>query len=104
MAGIRTLQTTVTFLEMAAPPSRYPPLPINRNLTLLKTRKPPLHFYRYLIDRIGRDWHWVNALRLSDDELATKIHAAERDIRVLYSDGAPAGFFDVRSDGEKSQR
>ncbi len=102
MTGPRTVQTTVTFLEMSSPPNSYPQLPLNRNLTLLRTRKPPLHFYRYLIDRVGRDWHWVNSLRLTDEELAAQIHAPERDIRVLHIDGAPAGFFDVRSDGEQS--
>ncbi len=93
------LSTTVTFLEMPSPPKSYPPLPINRSLTLLRTKKPPLHFYRYLIDRVGREWHWVNTLRLTDDELTAQIHAPERDIRVLYCDGAPAGFFDVKFDG-----
>ena len=90
------IAVTVTFLEMATPPSRYPPLPLNRQIALLKTRNIPLHFYRYLMDRVGRRWHWVNALRLGDDALAEAIHAPGRDIRVLYLDGAPAGFFDIK--------
>ena len=65
-------------------------------VALLKTRNMPLHFYRYLMDRVGRKWHWVNVLRLSDEELAAKIHRPDRDIRVLYLDGAPAGFFDLK--------
>ncbi len=31
-----------------------------------------------------------------DEELAATIHREDRDIRVLYLDGAPAGFFDVK--------
>ena len=62
----------------------------------MKTRNMPLHFYRYLMDRVGRKWHWVNALRLSDEELADSLGAPGRDIRVLYLDGAPAGFFDLK--------
>lgn len=92
---VETIPVTVTFLEMSAPPSLYPPLPYNRQVALMRTRDIPLHFYRYMMDRVGRKWHWVNVLRLSDDELADKIHAANRDIRVLYLDGAPAGFFDL---------
>ena len=49
---------------MTAPPAHYPPLPYNRQIALLKTRDIPLHFYRYLIDRVGRKWHWVNVLRM----------------------------------------
>lgn len=90
------IDVTVTFLEMEAPPARYPPLPYGRQIALLRTKNIPLHFYRYLTDRVGRKWHWVNVLRLSDEELAATLHREDRDIRVLYLDGAPAGFFDVR--------
>lgn len=90
------IEVTVTFLEMTAPPAYYPPLPMGRQIALLRTRNIPLHFYRYLQDRIGRKWQWVNVLRLSDEELSAKIHAPGRDIRVLYLDGAPAGFFDLK--------
>ncbi len=93
---LASVEVTVTFLEMASPLAHYPPLPYGRQIALLKTRNIPLHFYRYLQDRIGREWQWVNALRLSDEELSAKIHAPGRDIRVLYLDGAPAGFFDLR--------
>ena len=91
----QAVEVTVTFLEMTAPPSHYPPLPMGKQIALLRTRDIPLHFYRYLQDRIGRKWQWVNALRLSDEELSAKVHAPGRDIRVLYLDGCPAGFFDL---------
>ncbi|MDW6020208.1 GNAT family N-acetyltransferase [Mesorhizobium sp. BAC0120] len=90
------IPVTVTFLEMTAPPAHYPPLPVGRQIALLKARNIPLHYYRYLMDRVGRKWHWVNALRLSDDELAEGLAAPGRDIRVLYLDGVPAGFFDLK--------
>lgn len=90
------IEVTVTFLEMTAPPSHYPPLPYGRQIALLKTRDIPRHFYRYLMDRVGRKWHWVNSLRTSDAEIEEGLRAAGRDIRVLYVDGAPAGFFDLK--------
>lgn len=93
--SLEPISVTVTFLEMKRKPAHYPHAPANVNIALMKTRDMPLHFYRYLTDRVGRKWHWVNILRLADDELAAKIHKPERDIRVLYLDGAPAGFFDI---------
>jgi GNAT superfamily N-acetyltransferase len=89
------IPVTVTFLEMRRPPATYAHPPANLNVALMRTRNIPLHYYRYLMDRVGRKWHWVNVLRLSDEELAAKIHKPGRDIRVLYLDGAPAGFFDI---------
>jgi GNAT superfamily N-acetyltransferase len=94
--ALNDIEVTVTFLEMHAPPAHYPALPYNRQIALLRTRDIPLHFYRYLMDRVGRKWHWVNSLRLSDEELLASLHREDRDIRILYLDGAPAGFFDVR--------
>lgn len=93
----QSIPVTVTFLEMAAPPARYPPLPMNKQIALLRTHAIPLHFYRYLLDRVGRKWNWVNGLRLDDEELAADLHRAGRDIRVLYLEGAPAGFFDIKT-------
>lgn len=90
------IDVVVTFLEMTSPPTRYAPLPVGHQIALLKVKNIPLHFYRYLQDRVGRKWHWANALRLSDEELAASLHAPGRDIRVLYLDGAPAGFFDLK--------
>ncbi|RWC38036.1 MAG: GNAT family N-acetyltransferase [Mesorhizobium sp.] len=62
---------------------------------LLPLRQPPLHFYRYLVDRIGRKWHWQDYLCLSDADLAARIHGPQRDMRLLLIEGAPAGFFDL---------
>ena len=96
MQAPEPIGVTVTFLEMSVPPAYYPPLPYNRQLALLRVKDIPLHFYRYLMDRVGRKWHWVNVLRLSDDELSAGLHREDRDIRVLYLDGAPVGFFDIK--------
>jgi GNAT superfamily N-acetyltransferase len=90
------IPVTVTFLEMTAPPKHYPPAPMNRHMVLLRARNPPVHFYRYLIDRVGRKWHWVNALRMDPDVLQARLNESDRDIRVLYLEGSPGGFFETR--------
>lgn len=93
--GPKPVEVTVTYLEMAAPPAHSPPLPTGRQIALLRARDIPLHFYRYLQHRVGREWMWVNALRMDDSELSARLHVEERDIRILYLDGAPAGFFEL---------
>ncbi len=92
----KQIEVTVTFLEMKVRPAHVPLLPMNQNVALLQTRHMPLHFYRYLLDRVGRQWKWERSLRLDDATLAGELGAPSRDIRVLYLDGAPAGFFDLR--------
>ena len=93
--AISPIDVTVTFLQMDAPPSHYPPQPANRSLALFLTRSMPRHFYRYLMDRVGRKWHWVNVLRLNNDSLDARLGDPARDISVLYVEGSPAGFFEL---------
>ena len=95
-----TLKATVTWLECTAPPRRVPALPVNVHATLLRVPKIPLHFYRYLYWRIGREWHWVYRLRMKDEELAAIVHDPKTDIRVLSIDGAPVGMFELHRTDE----
>jgi GNAT superfamily N-acetyltransferase len=89
------LKTTVTYLELVPPAPRRESLPLNQNIALMRAIKPTLHFYRYLMFRTGKPWHWVYRLRMADEELTQIIHAETTDISVLYLDGAPAGFFEI---------
>lgn len=97
---VEPIPVTVTFLEMSAPPLHYPVQPMNRALALFRTRTIPTHFYRYMMDRVGRKWQWVNVLRLDDEALAERLAAPEREISVLYLDGAPCGFYELTSMGD----
>lgn len=90
------LRATVTRLQMTAPPRSYPAAPPSPQLALLRCHAMPLHYYRYLYDRVGRKWHWTAALNLSDAELAERLSNPRTDLRVLYMDGCPAGFFELR--------
>jgi len=92
----RALTAVITHLQMDRPPLHYPPSPVGMHLALLKCRSIPLHFYRYLYDRVGRDWHWTAALTLPDADLRQRLDSPRADVRALYVDGAPAGFFELR--------
>jgi GNAT superfamily N-acetyltransferase len=94
-APTRRVETIVTFLEMTGPPHAPARAPANLKVALLKAKRPPVHFYRYLYDVVGRSFVWIDRKRLSDAELARLIHADTVDIRVLYVEGVPAGFFEL---------
>ncbi len=96
----RPLKTTVTYLEMTAPPQVHFPLPMNVQAAVMRVRNVPLHFYRYLQYRTGRPWHWVYRLRLDDASLSGLVHSERTTISVLYLDGAPAGFFELCREDE----
>lgn len=96
----RSMQATVTHLEMTSRPRTVSALPVNLHATLLKTSKIPLHFYRYLQWRVGREFHWVYRLRMADEDLSKLVHDPKTGIWVLGVDGAPAGFFELEGLGK----
>lgn len=91
----KSLKATVTHLEMKRRPRATTPLPVNLHATLMKATEIPLHFYRYLQWHVGREWHWVTRLRMSDEQLSKIVHAKTNRIFVLSVEGAPAGFFEL---------
>lgn len=90
------LEVTVTHLEMRQRPrkTRMPPAG-DRKLALLRAEQPPLHFYRYLYETVGKPWLWYERRVMSDDALAAIVHDPRVEIRVLYVDGCPAGFVEL---------
>lgn len=94
-AGERGLAATVTYLEMTtrpAPPG--PPRPLVKT-AILRAENPPVSFYRYLYDGIGRDFFWVERRRWSDDTLAAFLASPEVELYVLYVSGVPAGMAEL---------
>ncbi|WP_239025233.1 GNAT family N-acetyltransferase [Rhodoligotrophos defluvii] len=92
-----TVETTVTFLEMTAPPRHTVHPPSNFKIALMEAVRPPMHFYRYLYDVVGANHAWVDRRKMSDDELAQQIHADGVEIFVAYVNGCPAGYFELNA-------
>lgn len=93
------ISITITKLEMKAKPAslrlHLPHGNDNGRAVLLKLRQPPVHFYRYLYNTVGRDHVWVERRRMSDEALAAIVQDERVEIYVLYCDGAPAGYFEL---------
>lgn len=95
------LKAHVTQLEMTAPPKTSLPVPVNIQTAIIRAPNIPLHYYRYLYRQVGKRWHWYKRLRMTDEELAAAIHDPHVSVTVLYVDGAPAGFFELRQENEE---
>ena len=98
----RALKAHITRLEMTAPPRQSLPLPVNINTAVMRVPDIPLSYYRYLYDQVGRRWHWVDRLRMSDDELAAVLRDKRTEVTVLYVNGAPAGFYEFFCEDEET--
>jgi GNAT superfamily N-acetyltransferase len=95
------VKVTITYLEMLARPQRVVPPP-REGLAIVHAKKPPVAYYRFLYDAVGRDYDWTSRRRLSDAELAALLNDPRLEVHVLMADGVPAGFaeLDRRTEGE----
>jgi GNAT superfamily N-acetyltransferase len=90
---------TITKLEMKEKPAGLHPHlrreHDNGRVMLLKLKHPPVHFYRYLYESVGKPYIWVERTRMSDETLAAIVQDERVEIYVLYSEGAPAGYAEL---------
>jgi GNAT superfamily N-acetyltransferase len=95
------MKVKITYLQMFALPHQVVPPPRD-GLAVVHARNPPVAYYRYLYDAVGRDYDWTSRRKLSDTELAAILNDPKDEVHVLMFDGVPAGFaeLDRRVDGE----
>ena len=91
----RQASVTVTYLRQVSRPSLPPQPRPPRKLAILRAEDPPVHFYRYLYDLVGRRWNWVSRRALTDAELALIIGDQAVSLYVLYVDGVPGGMAEI---------
>ena len=91
----REIPVTVTYLSMekriVQPP---PPAPLVKT-ALLRAEHPPVHFYRYLYDVVGRPYFWVERRLWSDEQLKAHLSNGKVVLYVLYVGGVPAGMAEL---------
>ena len=91
----RAIPTTVTYLSMETRPKGTPPPRPLMKTALLRAENPPVHFYRYLYDTVGRDYIWVERRLWSDEKLAEMLGDEKLALYVLYIAGVAAGMAEL---------
>ena len=90
-----------TYLEMRVAPAMTPPAaPEGAHVERLEHCPPEL--YRQLYAEVGRQWSWFDRLWWSEAELAAHLDQPAVLIRVLHLNGAPAGYYELVSHGDRS--
>ena len=80
----RTIETTVTYLEMFEQPTRPSPAPPLGQHAILRAEQPTVSFYRYLYNTVGEPWVWTDRRVLSDEALGEIIHDPLVEVYVLH--------------------
>lgn len=88
------LRTTITYLEMAQPPSQAAP-PDPPHVRIERAAGITVAFYRYLYNEVGGRFLWYERRAMDDIALAALLHSPATEVYVAYAKGVPAGFFEL---------
>ena len=88
------LRTTITWLEMAAPPAEPAP-PDPPGFLVERLPEVSVAFYRFLYDTVGAEYLWYERRQLNDDGLAALLADPAVSVHVAYEGQTPAGFFEL---------
>jgi GNAT superfamily N-acetyltransferase len=90
------MEVTRTYLEMHSPAE----LRAARNGDPLIRIDPqpdcPVELFRWLYVEVGRNYHWVDRLPWTDEQIAAHLGKPENSMWLMTYDGAKAGYFELR--------
>lgn len=90
------IEVTRTYLEMTAPEQLVParaPVPPPR---IERVGFCPPAFFRFLYAEVGRNHRWIDRLDWTDERIRAYLAAGDVALYVLYVEGAPAGYVELR--------
>jgi GNAT superfamily N-acetyltransferase len=101
MSGRRVVGTR-TYLEMKDPAHlMHASLP-DADWRVEQMRDCAPEFWRFLYAEIGRDYHWVDRLPWSIDEIRAYINDSAVSVWLLSVWSSPAGYFELRREPDSS--
>ena len=62
----------------------------------------PVSFHRYLYREVGRNYHWRDRLIWTDEQVRNYLADPSVTLHVLYVQGSPAGYFELRMEPDGS--
>jgi len=89
------VEVTRTYLQLAHPEDLNPARVDDLRVRIDRVSDSPASFYRYLYSEVGRFYHWTDRLPWTDDEIRSHLARPEITLWVIYSEGAPAGYFEL---------
>ena len=91
-------QSVRTFLEMRDPGALQPARLDDSDIRVDRVSNCPASFWRYLYTEVGREFHWIDRLPWTDDEIRAYVTDPQVSLWLMTVAGAPAGYFELRRD------
>jgi len=96
MPGDKEVEVTRTYLQMETTSELKSAKIADDRIRVERAVNCPASFYRYLYAEVGRLYHWVDRLGLTDDEIRAHLAQSGVSLWVMYYEGSPAGYFELK--------
>ena len=93
-------QAVRTYLEMTDPGDLDAAAAPPGETAVERAETPDPALWRFLYTEVGRQYHWVDRLGWTDDEVRRYLAAPGLELWVLRADREVAGYFELRADEE----
>jgi GNAT superfamily N-acetyltransferase len=93
---------TRTYLELNAPQDLVGADRPDDGSRVERVPECPPSFFRYLYTAVGGRYHWIDRLPWTDDDIRRYLATPGVSFWVLYSAGAPAGYFELKRHADAS--
>jgi GNAT superfamily N-acetyltransferase len=96
MKVMSTIEVMRTYLEMRDPAELQPARCDDSCILVEEIVDCSPSFFRYLYVEVGRNYHWIDRLPWTDEEIIAHLNQPEISLWLMTEDGANAGYFELR--------
>ena len=96
MKAITTIEVTRTYLEMRDPSDLQTSLSGDPLVRIEQQRDCSAALFRYLYVEVGRDYHWIDRLPWTDEDIARYLLQPGISLWLMTYEDTPAGYFELR--------
>lgn len=93
---MKTIDVTVTYLEMRSISELRRSSRMVDGLTLWRLTEPVPEFARFLYTAVGGEWYWIDRLPWARAEWLAHLARTDIETWVAYLGGAPCGYFELQ--------
>lgn len=91
-----TIEVTRTYLEMRDPSELRPALSVDPLIRIEERRDCSVELFRLLYVEVGRNYHWIDRLPWTDEQIAAHLQLPENSVWLMTYDGETSGYFELR--------
>ncbi|HEY5074716.1 MAG TPA: GNAT family N-acetyltransferase [Pyrinomonadaceae bacterium] len=91
-----SIEVTRTYLEMRNPTELQGALSEGAHIRIERMHECLASFFRYLYVEVGRNYHWIDRLPWTDEDIVAHLSQPEISLWLMTAEGVTAGYFELR--------